>query len=157
MHRFSSVHPMLRTPTYLSYSSYHLPNLKFPSILRSSTLVISPVWPAAAHSSPPAAPMSRPLAARKSTLPAPPIPHSSPPAAQQTSPPVATKSSLPAPHTSLKLDGCSADKPAGHAIHPQVEGREGGKMDGSRPSSSLQCLLQPQSLLQGSTMAPLAA
>lgn len=112
MHRFSSVHPMLRTPTYLSYSSYRLPNLKFPSILRSSTLVISPVWPAVAHSSPPAAPMSRPLAARKSTLPAPPyltqahqplsrqarrllqsqacrppIPHSSSTDAPQTSPP----------------------------------------------------------------------
>lgn len=59
-HCVSPAHPMPRSPTYNSNGSYHQPNPKFPALLRSSTVVLSPGAPAAWK--------SRRLASQQSSL-----------------------------------------------------------------------------------------
>ncbi len=56
--RVSPAHPTPGTPTYLTNGSDHLPNPRYPRVLLSSSLVLSPEPPAAPKSSPPAAPVT---------------------------------------------------------------------------------------------------
>ncbi len=110
--RISPAHPTPRNSTYLTNSSYRLPNPKCPHILHSSTLILSLEKPSAVKSSPPFSLKS------------------SPPSTVDSSPPSAADSSLPA----------TADSNPPARVTPN-QGEIGGK-DCSQPSSKPKSALQ---------------
>ncbi len=116
-HHVSPAHPTPKTSTYCTNGSDHLPNPKCPSILLSSTLVLSQETPkSTAKSKPPSAAKSKPPSAANSSPPS--AVKSRPPSAAHSSPLSAGNSSPPSAGNSMPLSAGNSRPPSAAITSP---------------------------------------